>query len=518
MPRPVVPIAPGPCSATASTARWYGQDQVRRGAHAEPAARRRRRAPRAASTSSRSRARSTTTPLPIRQRVPACRMPEGTRWSTSVSPLVDHAVAGVGPALVAGDDVGARRSARRRSCPCPRRPTGRPPPPCTACRASRRKSRGTLAEGGRECQPGRARQRTSAAAGAQLRAPTSVAGRASASITSAAASMPARRWASRGRGAEVRRGDHVGQREQRRSPGRLGREHVERGAAQRARRASAACSAASSTMPPRARSPARRPAASARARARRSSAACLGRERHVERDARRLAAAARRASARGTHSKPARPRGRAADRRRRTVMPNARARSATSRPMRPKPTRPSVRPEQLAARVLGLLPAPRAAGRPRRPTRWRSSASSRPNVSSATETALAAGVLSTATPRCVAPPRRRRCRARCRRAPRRAASGAPRSTSAVTLVAPRTSSAVAAVERLDQLGALRARCARPPRGRRRAALERPPASSASVIRTFTPRSPRPRRAAAAAPPRRPSGRRAPRRTPRARRA
>ena len=64
-----------------------GQDQMCRRAQPEPPGDLEPERARGASTSSRKVTTSTTTPLPIRQRFPGCRIPEGTRWSTTVSPF-----------------------------------------------------------------------------------------------------------------------------------------------------------------------------------------------------------------------------------------------------------------------------------------------------------------------------------------------------------------------------------------------------------------------------------------------
>src|SRR5215471_4338384 len=120
-----------------------------------------------------------------------------------------------------------------------------------------------------------------------------------------------------------------------------------------------------------------------------------------------------------------------------TGIPKARARIATSRPMRPKPRTPSVRPKisRPAYLLFSHRPWLRSAAAL---ARWRSSASSMPNVISATETVLASGVLRTTTPRASAAARSTLSRPVPARTTTRR-SGAPASTSAVTFVALRTS-------------------------------------------------------------------------------
>ena len=68
---------------------------------------------------------STTQPAPMTHSLP-CRIPDGIVADLERLAVDDDRVPGVRPALVAADEVGVLGRAGRRSCPCPRRPTGRP--------------------------------------------------------------------------------------------------------------------------------------------------------------------------------------------------------------------------------------------------------------------------------------------------------------------------------------------------------------------------------------------------------
>ena len=109
MPRSVVPILRRPrCSSeSASRPRWCGRmrcarsETTRLSPISTPSA--------SSSPVSRSNATgSTTTPLPITQRIPGCRIPEGMRCRTNFLPADDHGVAGVVAAVVAGHDLDPR--------------------------------------------------------------------------------------------------------------------------------------------------------------------------------------------------------------------------------------------------------------------------------------------------------------------------------------------------------------------------------------------------------------------------
>ena len=132
MPRPVVPILPSPAAALAQLVELAVQRQDQRGvlgdaqvAGVDLDALRFAARP----ISSPSAQGSTTTPLPMTDSLPGRTTPEGSR-DELVGLVADHQrVAGVVAALEAHDDVGALATASRRSCPCPRRPTGRRSPP-----------------------------------------------------------------------------------------------------------------------------------------------------------------------------------------------------------------------------------------------------------------------------------------------------------------------------------------------------------------------------------------------------
>ena len=89
------------------------------GAIADALRRAARRSPR------RSAQGSTTTPLPITRQLARPHDAGGQQRQLVGGAVDDQRVAGIVAALEAHDDVGALATASRRSCPCPRRPTGR---------------------------------------------------------------------------------------------------------------------------------------------------------------------------------------------------------------------------------------------------------------------------------------------------------------------------------------------------------------------------------------------------------
>ena len=374
MPRPVVPIAPGPCSADRLDRAVVGQDQVRAALETPswprtPA----RRAPRASPLPRAARSGSITTPLPIRQRRPGCRMPEGTRCSTSVSPVADHAVAGVGAALVAGDHVGGRAQrvddlALALVAPLGAHDHG------ARHRAASSEKRTRHASRGRTRLPVATPRAIRAAAGRAARGRVSPASPAprSAMLRRLGAGAPLRLGRARRRGAAV--ASTFGSVSSGLAPGGSLGEHVERGGAQRAAGERAA-SAASSTTPPREQLTRIASRLHERELARADRVARVVGERHVQRQHVGALRAARRASARAHPAEALAATIVSSGSCAITVMSNARARVATSRPMRPKPRMP----ERAARTARGpgtcVFSQRRRAGRPPRGTMWRSSAS-----------------------------------------------------------------------------------------------------------------------------------------------